>query len=271
MNNSDFWASVDAIIKAGFPSEGLAKLDRYAEQFISRQLVYQRFSPQEQYGCSAGGSSHVIASILAGAEAPADSEAERIDSFKRELQYGEKQAEVIESWAKAVGLWFDSVEHCLQDSFGYFIAEGGEAKVYDNGASIIKSIGLDYFIQPILALDRISLHNAYFPETAMNVIGFGRDDEKQFKVIVEQPFIEGERITEEEIAVYMKAMGFELINARNWTYATPEIYLSDMHDENVIKSSSGTIFVVDCDIRINTPNLRSGGIRHLSTQVNIVE
>ena len=40
----------------------------YAEQFISGRLVYQRFSPREQYGCSAGGEANVIASLLAGAE-----------------------------------------------------------------------------------------------------------------------------------------------------------------------------------------------------------
>ena len=38
---------------------------------------------------------------------------------------------------------------------GEQIAEGGEAKVYDHGATLIKSIGLDYFIQPVFALDRI--------------------------------------------------------------------------------------------------------------------
>lgn len=30
--------------------------------------------------------------------------------------------------------------------------------------------------------------------------------------------------------------------------ATPTIYLSDMHDENVIRSDKGNVFVVDCDI-----------------------
>ena len=68
----------------------------------------------------------------------------------------------------------------------------------------------------------------------------------------------------------MRQMGFELKNPRNWTYATPDIYLSDMHDENVIRSNkSDTLFVVDCDIRINTPELRQGGIRTLSTEVMI--
>ena len=64
MNNSDFWASIQAIIDAGFTPEGLIKLDRYAEQFISGQLVYKRFSPLEQHGCATGGVSHVIASLI---------------------------------------------------------------------------------------------------------------------------------------------------------------------------------------------------------------
>jgi hypothetical protein len=64
-------------------------------------------------------------------------------------------------------------------------------------------------------------------------------------------------------------MGFQLINPRNWTYATSDIYLSDMHDENVLQTVNGTIVVVDCDIRINVPSLKSGGTRKFSTEVDI--
>ena len=143
--------------------------------------------------------------------------------------------------------------------------------MYDHGTTLIKSIGLDYFIQPIFALDRISLHNTYFPETKLTVLGFGRDKRGEFKIITEQPFIDGQPVDDEEIAAFMQQMGFELKNARNWTYATPQIYLSDMHDENVLRSlKSDTIFVVDCDIRINTPELRQGGTRILSTEVNFI-
>ena len=230
MNNADFWASVHTIIAEGFTSEGLLKLDSYAEQFISGRLVYQRFSPQEQHGCAAGGATNVIASLLA-----------------------------------------DSVDEQLPKVLGEQIAEGGEAKVYDHGSTLIKSIGLDYFIQPIFALDRIALHNTYFPETRLTVLGFGRDKNGEFKIIVEQPFIDGQPVSDEEIADYMRQMGFELKNPRNWTYATPDIYLSDMHDENVIRSNkSNTIFVVDCDIRINTPELRQGGTRQISNTVVVI-
>lgn len=161
----------------------------------------------------------------------------------------------------------DPTDILLSEMLGDKIAEGGEAMVYDHGATLVKSIGLDYFVEPILALDRISLHNAYFPETHFIVLGFGRNVDGDFRIIVEQPFIKGERMTDSDIAFYMKNMGFKLYNSRNWTFATPDIYLSDMHDENVIRSSSGNIFVVDCDIRINTADLRCGGCRNLTTEI----
>ena len=166
MNNADFWASLRAIITDGFMPEGLRKLDYYAEQFISGRLVYQRFSPREQHGCSAGGEANVIASLLAGAENSSDSDVkETLSEFQRERQLGTKQEAVIEQWAKVSGCWIEDVNDALAHSFGEEIAEGGEAVVFDHGTTLIKSIGLDYFILPILALDRIALHNTYFPET----------------------------------------------------------------------------------------------------------
>ena len=72
MNNQDFWHSIHSIIDEGFTANGLSKLESYAEQFITQRLVYKRFSSAEQYGCSTGGATHVIASLLAGAETAAD-------------------------------------------------------------------------------------------------------------------------------------------------------------------------------------------------------
>ena len=122
-NNADFWTSIESIINDGFTSEGLQKLDRYAEQFISRELVYKRFSPLEQYGCSAGGTTHVIATLLAGAKIDADTIASGISDFKRMLQCGEKQAERIEHWAKATGVWFDDIDISLSNILGEKIAK----------------------------------------------------------------------------------------------------------------------------------------------------
>lgn len=267
MTNTDFWNSIRTIINEGFDSEGLAKLEEYADRFINGQLLFKRFSPQEQHGCAEGGASHVIASILSGAEDSTDRVAEEGLGLKGIFQQAARQASWIEGWARKVGIWIDDIDSVLGSNLGEKIAEGGEAKVYDNGSSLLKTIGLDYFILPIHALDRISLHNAYFPETRLDVIGFGRDKHDEFKILISQPFIEGRKISDEEISLFMKNMGFKMMNPSNWTYATPEVYLSDMHDENVIMSQSGTIFVIDCDIRINTPDLRNGGKRVFTTEV----
>lgn len=267
MDNESFWRSIHEIIDNGFSEEDIEKLENYGELFCNGRLLFKRFSPQEQHGCAAGGTTHVIASILAGAEAPADCFPKEITGFKRELEYAAYQTKIIEKWAKATDVWIEDIDEFLNLQFGAHIAEGGEAKVYDNGKSLIKSIGLDYFIYPMHALDRISLHNTLFPETTLIVIGFGRDKENLFKIIVEQPFIEGSPLTETEIEEYVLNLGFTLRNKRNWTYTTPYIYLSDMHDENLIKSANGIIYVIDCDIRLNTPDLKLGGVRSYSNEI----
>lgn len=267
MSNADFWKSIQQLLAEDWNSLSLHKLDSYGELFISGQLLYQRFSPLEQRGFVAGGCIHVIASILAGAEVAADSLTAPDGSWQRECQLAQAQANRIEQWARSCRCWIDNVDDTLPKLLGEQIAEGGEAKVYDSGATLIKSIGLDYYILPILALDRISLHNAYFPETAMKVKQFGRNQNGDFQIIVEQPFIQGSRLCDDEIADFAQKIGFVLKNAHNWTYATSDIYLSDLHDENVICSKDHNIYVIDCDIRLNTPDLKCDGVRVLSTEV----
>lgn len=268
MTNHDFWMSISDIINEGFTSEGLAKLYEYAEQFSTGEILYKRFSPSEQLGCIKGGTIHVIASILAGAEISANQLTAPEHSFKREQQLGKIQEKRIENWAKAAGCWVDDTNIYTQ-TLGEKLAQGGEAIVYDNGNTVLKVIGLDYFIQPILALDRISLHNSYFEQTKMVVLGFGRNSLGDFVVIVSQTFFQGKQMTDEDIAEYTERIGFKLVNPRNWTYATPEIYLSDMHNENVIRGNNGVVYVIDCDIRINTPELKAGGTRTLTTEVEL--
>ena len=59
------------------------------------QILYKRFSPSEQYGCSKGGRIHVIASLLAGAEVGTDQLSAPEGSFKREQQLAKIQEKRI--------------------------------------------------------------------------------------------------------------------------------------------------------------------------------
>ena len=208
MTNHDFWMSISDIINEGFTSEGLAKLDDYAEQFSTGKILYKRFSPSEQLGCVKGGTIHVIASLLAGAEVGTDQLTAPEGSFKREQQLGKIQEKRIEDWAKTIGCWVDKVDKTFEQTFGEQLAEGGEAHVYDNGNTIIKRIGLDYYILPELALDRITLHNTLLPATRLTVLGFGRTTENDFQIIVQQPFIHGTSLADDEIRNYIESLGF---------------------------------------------------------------
>ena len=182
MTNHDFWMSISDIINEGFTSEGLAKLDDYAEQFSTGKILYKRFSPSEQLGCVKGGTIHVIASLLAGAEVGANQLTAPEHSFKREQQLGKIQEKRIESWAKKTGCWVDDTS-VYNQTLGDKLAQGGEAIVYDNGNSV----------------------------------------------------------------------------------------LSDMHNENVFRGHDGVVYVIDCDIRINTPELKAGGTRTLTTEVEFIK
>ena len=83
MDNTSFWNKINEIIKADFSNAGLAILDKFAEQLINGRIVYQRFSPTEQYGSSEGGATQVIASIIAGAETLSDPEYPFRQNFKK--------------------------------------------------------------------------------------------------------------------------------------------------------------------------------------------
>lgn len=271
MNNLEFWQSITDIINKGFDNDGNERLKQYGDQFVDGRLLFTRYTIDEQRGCAAGGDLHVAATLLASAEIAADRVFATEDGFKRQQQCAEKQIMAIENWAKSIGCWFDYVDKVYENYFGAQLTEGGEAHIYDNGQFVLKRIGLDYFVLPILALDRITLHNTLFPSTNMFVMGFGRTTSGEFQILVKQQFIQGVKVLEEEIQLFAEALGFKLISARNWTYATPHIYLSDLHDENVIKSLGGNIFVIDCDIRINTPELRCGGVRELTNEVTFLD
>ena len=97
MNNNVFWESIQKIIAKGFTRNGIEELEHYGELFCSGRLLFKRFSPQEQHGCSAGGTIHVIATLLAGAEDPSDRGSEKISSLQRELKCAAYQASTIKN------------------------------------------------------------------------------------------------------------------------------------------------------------------------------
>lgn len=254
----------------------LDNIEQLANDISNGKLLFERFSPQEQRGFTKGGRRHVVASLLAGRSNSASPAYQERDDFKRERQLGAAQEKRIEEWSKQDGCWYDNADRQLQEQYGKPIAEGGEAVVHFDPSTgkAVKSIRLDYYVSPQLALDRITLHNTLFPETALEVLGFGRDSDGNFCIIAEQPFVKGERMTEKEIQEYVEKLGFRLTEPRSWTYSNGDIYLSDLHDENVLRDKDGNIIVIDADIRLNDKDnemlRRHGATREVNQEAGLV-
>jgi hypothetical protein len=175
-----------------------------------REVVSERYTPQERRGIEVGGRGLEIGVLLVGGCVGSGGEVEGLDPYDREEQRREAQEAVLECWSKENGCWFENTNVVLSERFP-FLAEGGEADVYFDGNRVIKAIGLDYFVSPQMALDRIVLHNFLFEySTPMRVMGYGRNGEGYFKVVVEQPYIRGERMSEEEIEEYLREHSVEV-------------------------------------------------------------
>ena len=114
MTKLSLWEEIKQIQENGYLPEGLNKLELYVELFNERKLLYQRFSPAEQHGCSTGGGTHVIATLLAGAEVATSGYVEgSFPDFKTELQSAKKQIEAIKTWALRQSVWIDNPENFL--------------------------------------------------------------------------------------------------------------------------------------------------------------
>ena len=132
------------------------------------------------------------------------------------------------------------------------IAQGAEAKVYyrDGSPAVLKERASIYSTTQ-KALDAIALHNALFPETAMHVIGFTRDNDGLFRIIL-KPYVRCLRLaTKAEIDALVGAMGFmDNGDGNGVNYISDRLALEDMHPANVfVDEVSEHPICIDCIVK----------------------
>lgn len=222
-----------------------------------------------------GGGAH---NILAESSAIARGVEGRVQESTRVRDKEAESAARLKEYAKENGLWRDDVEKEFDARYGteegQKNTDGGEAIVWfdrDRGVAV-KAIGLDYYGSPALALDRVELHNRYFPHAPLSLVGFGevkdvvgKDGEvelygRPFNIIAEQPIIDrSKELTKDEIRERLEAQGFRFVADRGDSgidMVTPDgkAVVSDLHERNVFGTEGGGVAVIDCDIR------RKGGL-----------
>ena len=254
--------TIRSVIESGkWTSESLTVLNNLVKDIENGKVTYKRFPQEASGGMYKGGTANATASILLSSNESSSRNAplsvsERYERDKRQQPIQER---IIESWAKAKGIWHDNLDTIEGKEL---FAEGGEAKVFanDGDTNVIKILSTEYFITPQFALDRITLHNTLFPEAALKITGFGRNSKGEFQFLVEQPFIQGTYATQAEIDKFITKAGFtKSTKDKGNTFITDDLYVSDLHDENVIKTPNGNLIVIDADIRLNTPELNRNG------------
>jgi hypothetical protein len=234
------------------------QIEDETENIINGKSIFKRFSQAQHGGFIKGGRHHIQATLLT----------QRLrESSKEDSTEWEAQAEkVLEDYAKEQGIWKDL------KSYGEPQAIGAESYVWfdEKSKKVTKAIGTDIQNGLDNLLDRITIHNTLFPATKMEVVGFAKDKLGDFYVIVEQPFIKAEQSNSAEVRNYFKELGFKESDAYDLAeieYTNEDTVLTDMHLGNVLKSTEGTIEVIDGLFYLNHSETGYGSTRVLDNSI----
>jgi len=249
----------DAMAADGFNPSTLQLIDGFVNSIENGSTDFPRFNQQEHAGLCKAGPALIGASIVAGYAArslAASGDVAGSQGVPTNWQIDQLQEQLIEQWAREARLWVESSDSVLRKGFGPMIAHGAEAKVYyrDGSPAVLKERASIYSTTQ-KALDAIVLHNSLFPETAMHVIGFTRDSDGLFRIILIQPYVRCLRLaTKDEIDALVGAMGFKDNGDGNGVnYVSERMALEDMHPANVfVDDVSKRPICIDCIVKFKT-------------------
>ena len=172
----------------------------------------------------------------------------------------------IIDWAKENGYKFDESD-IKKDSFDgkAWNEDGWESIIYrsKDGKSVIKYTRLcTLYNNPTLRyLDRTMCFNHLFPDTAIDVIGFGYDNDGQFSMVTKQPLIEGKTLDKyfngddakirEYTDNFLKELGYtqKTLNEEGYEAdSNGKFILFDLNKGNIIIDKEGKPHVIDCEV-----------------------
>ena len=240
----------------GFSKHTLKLIDDLTNDILNGRTNLTRFNQQEHAGLCTAGAPLIGAYVVcdyARRSLESGGDAAESQGSPSNWEIDAKQEEVVQQWAKTQGLWFSNPEKLLTSVYGPMIAQGAEAKVYYKAGdtSVVKERTSIYSTLS-KAFEAIVLHNALFPETPMSVIGFTRDSDELFRIILTQPYIGCKRLaTKEEIDKMVADKGFrDNYNGGGVNYIGDRLFLEDMHPANVfIDTISGQPICIDCILK----------------------
>lgn len=119
--------------------------------------------------------------------------------------------------------------------------------------TVVKSRSLIGYLTIVDALESMEIHNWLFPETAMNVLAFGRS-EGEMVAVFEQPYIYGAYASNCQIEQYVARM-FDAVKDKSviggTSYKNEAFLLQDLKPKNVLQTVGADgelrLYVIDGD------------------------
>lgn len=165
---------------------------------------------------------------------------EPTESYKR------GQTKELIDFANSNNLWIS-----LSNLNVEFLSKGGENEVYTGNKDniVIKLNNFEYAGDDLENFFiRINAHNKLFGNVPYQMIGFAYNGKKEFCAVLIQPYILAEReATEDEIATYMEALGFEMDYYDEYHNSEYEVF--DVVPNNVLYGIDGDLYFIDTQIR----------------------
>ena len=218
-----------------------------------------------------GGLPAIVGKILNGAYKQGRGQSGEMVGGASELQGGEVYPinEIharIEEWAKENNCYYTEADIAKDSLDGEMWNSGAEAYVYrsKDGKSVIKAISYDsYYKNPVdYYLDRNRYFNEVFPDSAIEVMGYGRDNNGKPTIFYKQPLIEGETVIDHFNGDELKAneyvdnmlanMGYDKkVPHDEWgcmSDSNGKYNIFDVNYSNVIIGKDGKPHVIDAEV-----------------------
>ena len=269
LNEENGIAYLSEVMKA----EGMSRRAIYNLEVLKiliendKEEVFKRIPPEIFGGLSGSGPGAIKAFLVARANESAvrqDHEPVEGETIAPFILWDAAE-EGIKAYFEKENCWSPDILEDAKRKWGEEISHGNESHVFRYDGSHVAKV-MSILMDPQETLDRIAIHNTLYPETHLEVIGFGKDKEGCLHVVVKQQFIEGTSVNEskddEKIVNIDSLDTFNQITTgdNEMRFVTPNLCVWDFNDRNIIRNSvNGKDMVIDFEACLNIPEKGMGG------------
>ena len=172
----------------------------------------------------------------------------------------EHTRELIKQWAKQSGHWYDEARLTEDATEG---RGGTESRVFvTNNGKTVRKLTSPVFSQGDVEpyIESLHLFGNVFGESAYDIKGFGENDKGELCVVIEQPYIQGVRLSDsgitksiDKIREFMESLGFKEYGVS--MFENDKYRVEDVNRTNVIVDANGDFHVIDAYVSLADESL----------------